>query len=936
MKGIYSLLVLFALVCQQLVALNTPGKTSVNGFIENKGQILDQNLKNNGEVKYLLNSSGLNVQLHENSFSYDTYVVKELPNTITSERKIKKLEYKFQRIDVTFAGANKHPVILSEEPTNDYLNYYTHGTGEIGAIGVNVYRKVTYKNLYNGIDLEFIASENDGKPVKFNFIVHPGSDPSKIKWTYSGALTELRNGEINFILPFGNMNEVIPFSYWKETKKELKVKYKKEGDTYSFNMKNIRSKNTLVIDPFPMRAWSTLYGGTGFDEGRSCSTDTMGNIFLTGLTSSTGNIATAGAHSSTYSGGAATGFIAKFDGNGVRQWGTYYGSFNTAGYGSATNLNGDIYVVGETSSSNQISTPGSHQPVWVSLSDAYLIKFNSAGVRQWGTYYGASSYDYAYSCVTDSLDNVYMCGQTGSSTNIATPGTHQTTLVTGTGDGFVAKFNGNGVRQWGTYYGGAGLDIALSCSVDKNFNVFMCGYTTSTANIASPSAHQTTFGGGSEDAFLVKLDPNGLRLWGTYYGGGARGLSCMTDNSGNVFITGYAGNASNVATAGAFMSVASGSGRHGFVAKFNGIGIRQWGTFYGDGTSSGTQVTTCKINAAGDVFIGGHTISLINIATPGSYLGTNPAPGSPFSYLAAFTTSGSRIWGTYSWGTEARSCSLGKNGDIFLYGNTASGLNVASPGAHQTTYGGSSYDAFLIKFYMSACPLINGNVVTTNANCSNTSNGSATVTPDAGTSPYTYSWSPAGGTGVVGTNMSAGVYTVFITDSNSCTGSKTFTLNYNFNTPTLTAFSTSSLLCTGQSATLSAFSTPTYTWSTGSNLQNITITPSVTTSYTVSGTQNGCVGSTVFTQSVSTCAGLNEQAKEISFVVFPNPGNGFYTLKCSQSENLIIYNALGQEIERNHFEAGVHTLDLRQRANGLYLLHLSNTSGVQVIRLIKE
>ena len=43
------------------------------GFIENKGQIVDQNGRKNNAVKYLLNTNGLNVQLRQNGFSYDVY-----------------------------------------------------------------------------------------------------------------------------------------------------------------------------------------------------------------------------------------------------------------------------------------------------------------------------------------------------------------------------------------------------------------------------------------------------------------------------------------------------------------------------------------------------------------------------------------------------------------------------------------------------------------------------------------------------------------------------------------------------------------------------------------------------------------------------------------------------------------------------------------------
>ena len=89
-------------------------------------------------------------------------------------------------------------------------------------------------------------------------------------------------------------------------------------------------------------------------------------------------------------------------------------------------------------------------------SDAFLVKFNSSGVRQWGTYYGGTGYDYSFSCATDASGNIYLSGYTRSTSGIATTGAHQTTLGRGY-DAFLVKFNSSGVRQWGTYYGGTRL-----------------------------------------------------------------------------------------------------------------------------------------------------------------------------------------------------------------------------------------------------------------------------------------------------------------------------------------------------------------------------------------------------------------------------------------------------------------------------------------------
>ena len=94
-------------------------------------------------------------------------------------------------------------------------------------------------------------------------------------------------------------------------------------------------------------------------------------------------------------------------------------------------------------------------------------------------------------------------------------------------------------RLWATYYGGTGWDNANSVACDASGNVYIAG-TTNSSNIAS-AGFQNVYGGGSYDAFLVKFDASGNRLWATYYGGtGADyGHSVACDALGNVYLAGY-------------------------------------------------------------------------------------------------------------------------------------------------------------------------------------------------------------------------------------------------------------------------------------------------------------------------------------------------------------------------------------------------------------
>ncbi len=153
-------------------------------------------------------------------------------------------------------------------------------------------------------------------------------------------------------------------------------------------------------------------------------------------------------------------FLVKFNSNGQRQWATYYGGTSyDDGYSCAIDGSSNVYLAGSSSSSTAIATAGSHQSIFQGISDAFLVKFNSNGVRQWATYYGGSTGDNGNSCYVDGSQDVLLAGSTGSNSMIATPGSHQFSIG-GSSDGFLVKFNGSGVRNWATYYGGPAAEFS--------------------------------------------------------------------------------------------------------------------------------------------------------------------------------------------------------------------------------------------------------------------------------------------------------------------------------------------------------------------------------------------------------------------------------------------------------------------------------------------
>ena len=371
-------------------------------------------------------------------------------------------------------------------------------------------------------------------------------------------------------------------------------------------------------------------------------------------------------------------------------WATYYGGSDwDQGVGCSTDQNGNVYLTGASSSQANIAS-GGHQNTLSGYRDAFLVKFNSNGVRQWATYYGGVAFDLGHNCAIDQNKQIYWAGFTGSTFNIASGG-HQNTW-SGDYDAFLVKLDSNGLRQWGTYYGGSLSDLGMDCALDQNGHIYLAGYTASNTGIAS-GGHQNSSGGQS-DAFLAKFNSNGVRLWGTYYGGNLveHGYACTTDNNGNVYLTGDTGSSINIASGG-HQNTLNGF-YDAFLVKFNGNGVRQWATYYGG--SAIDEGMSCAVDGKDNVYLVGETESRNNIALSGHQ---NTLGGNKDAFLVKFDGNGQRQWATYYGGfneDDAYECAVAPNGDIYFAGSTSSSTNIAS-GGHQNIIGGT-IDAFLVKF----------------------------------------------------------------------------------------------------------------------------------------------------------------------------------------------------------------------------------------------
>ena len=727
----HKLLLFFLIITFSITGQN---KNQSIGFKENKGQIVDQKGKSNAAVKYLLNSNGLNVQLKKNGFSYDIYEVKKTPIVRSETGKTLpylipekdhetkpeyNLEYLFHRIDIDFVNSNSKVELITDKESKDFDNYYNIPNKPEGITGVHQYKQVTYKNIYPNIDVVFSIPNDPQKVVEYNFVIHPKGKISDIQLKFNGAETDLIDNKIQMNVRFGKMEETLPASWIEDgnSKKEISVGYRKiKKGVYGFVSSDAVSDKTVIIDPVPTRLWGTFYGGEDWTESSTMDKDDLGNIYFAGRTASMSTIATTGSHQSsagfvTYPGLITwDGYIAKFDANGNRIWATYYGGNRDDNIKSIkVSANKDLVFCGNSNSSNNIATIGSFKENKSgSYSEMFVGKLNANGVRQWASYYGNDNgLTFANSVSADQQNNIYLSGATTSDEFISTPNSFKETRIDNNRfDGFLAKFDTNGNRIWGTYFGGEKDDSFEDSVIDKDGNIILVGYTLSENDIATTNSYQPNYHLGNlsstGDGIIVKFNPNGQRIWSTYFGDkNSDWIYTCKIYGDNLYITGETEN-NNISTPNAFEPIMKDSYRSTYFAKFNLNTQKLAWLSYSLG-----KVRSIYPKNDNEIFITGESTYGFDIACPNAYSLIN---SSFLGFIIKLDANCKKSWGTYFGKTTLITkpiiISEGIN-NIFVTGGAFSGFpddNIASPGAFIEDPNDTT-SAFLMKFQDSEASL---------------------------------------------------------------------------------------------------------------------------------------------------------------------------------------------------------------------------------------
>jgi Beta-propeller repeat. len=354
----------------------------------------------------------------------------------------------------------------------------------------------------------------------------------------------------------------------------------------TFNTRSIYEAFVTKLNPAGSSlVFSTLLGGSYWDQAGDIALDGSNNVIVAGITRSTDFPTTTGAYQSKLTTNNGALFLSKLASDGKSLlFSTYLsgsGSENLGGV--AVDTTGNVYVTGYTNSTDFPTTPGVYNRVFNTSAgwNGVITKLSSDGTSlQYSTFLSGSGANYLRSIAVDSAGNAYITGQSQALNFPTTKGAYQTANYT-YNSAFVTKINASGSGLlYSTFVGcptsNSGSNQGLKIAVDSAGNAYILGTTTCADFPVSSDAFQATRKSpkGSSIGFVSEIDSSGATLkYSTYFGSsyayGEYPDAMALDPGNGLYLAGYTSAVDFPITSGALQDTnKTGSNNTGFISKF--------------------------------------------------------------------------------------------------------------------------------------------------------------------------------------------------------------------------------------------------------------------------------------------------------------------------------------------------------------------------------
>ena len=576
------------------------------------------------------------------------------------------------------AGADSGVFIGGVEKLPGEVNYFLGNDPRAWRTHIPTFGRVAYHNVYPGVDLVYYGHSGQ---LEYDFVVAPGADLRRIQLALDAKPRLTSGGDLALSLGSSEVRFRKPVIYQAgpDGSKHLvdggyvigpASRSAAHGNESLIGFRVADYDRSRPLVIDPTFTYASYLGGTGTDTALGLAVDSTGDVYVTGQTTST-NFPLKTPYQSTLS-GSSDAFVTKISPDGLSiVYSTYLGG----------------------------GTPDT-----TSTSPADAVCGIAAGVTTASTKGAAIA--------VDSSGAAYVTGNTNVSDFPSTTGAKQTTIG-GNFDAFVTKLNSDGSSlSYSTYTGGSQDDCGMAIAVDTAGEAYVAGSTSSKNFIVTKGAYQTAYNGtATANGFFMELGSTGAAPanYATFLGGStsdaAQGIAldpaCTTTNCA-AYLTGQTTSIDFPVSATAYQKT-SGGETDAFVTEINpaesGAGSLVYSTYFG---GTGNDIAYgIAVDSTGNAYIGGSTTSSGKFpVSSGAY--STALKGTEDAFVAKLDAGGSTLsYSTYLGGSgvdSAAAIAIDSTGDAFVTGNTKStDFPVLQPvqSSCATTSGALCDDAFV-------------------------------------------------------------------------------------------------------------------------------------------------------------------------------------------------------------------------------------------------
>jgi hypothetical protein len=518
---------------QSNTSLNTPDKTKLTNdmvdvvtklndkgyFIENKGQ-WDNN------VLFMAQGKSLRTWITRNSMVLEQFEApkeEDLRNPGSSTREIKA-----HAVALEFISPSPVTVSISE-PAEMTYNFIIGRDESTYRSGVQLYREVMVKGIYDGIDMRYYFENGE---VRYDYIVHPGANPRQIELEIKGSRgNRIENGNLvmeTSIEPVVKM-DLVAFEKDVNQKKNVDVTFNLQDNRLKFNIGEYNPSKKLIIDPLILLYDLQISDSRG---NNSVIYDLVvgdnQELFFCGMATSSHFPADSGSYN-----GSADIIIGKVIDDNFSlstEWMTFYGGSN---YDCPHEIDLDddyIYFTGMTLSSD-FPLQNEYEDDLLGASNFFTVLNLDGNITKYSTYLGnETNWEINSGIKVANNGNVYLVGSAGNGQSPAfyelNEITSQSPSVSFYYQGIIMGFTPNGSLDYdlifSSYFGGDRSTEIRDIDIDENENIYITGITRSSNGSFYPTSnsYDETNTAGNVTNFIAKLnfDTNLRIVYNTFFG----------------------------------------------------------------------------------------------------------------------------------------------------------------------------------------------------------------------------------------------------------------------------------------------------------------------------------------------------------------------------------------------------------------------------------